>query len=104
MAWYGHTLYEWGTTLERMFGPYAWSYWILLFCNLVVPQLLWSKRMRQSKFALFWISIAALIGMWFERYVIVITLSRDQLPSSWGRYAPTLWDYAIDGRVRWDSS
>src|SRR5439155_1759040 len=57
MEWYGHTLYEWGTTIERMFGPYLWSYWILLFCNLVVPQLLWSMRVRRNGPALFWISI-----------------------------------------------
>ena len=94
MAWYGHSLYEWGTTIERMFGRYGWSYWCLLFCNLVVPQLLWSKKVRRSEFWLFVISIFVLIGMWFERYVIVITLSREYVPSSWGQYAPTMWDYA----------
>ncbi|HJZ56489.1 MAG TPA: NrfD/PsrC family molybdoenzyme membrane anchor subunit [Gemmataceae bacterium] len=95
MAWYGHTLYEWGTTIERMFGPYGWSYWCLLFFNCVIPlTLLWSKRIRRSPFWLELISVSVLIGMWFERYVIVITLTRDQLPSSWGRYSPTIWDYA----------
>jgi Ni/Fe-hydrogenase subunit HybB-like protein len=94
MAWYGHSLYEWGTTLERMFGPYGWSYWVLLFCNLVMPQLFWFRWARRSPFWLMVVSIFILIGMWFERYVIVITLTRDQLPSSWGRYSPTFWDYA----------
>jgi Ni/Fe-hydrogenase subunit HybB-like protein len=94
MAWYGHSLYEWGTTIERMFGPYGWSYWCLLFCNFVVPQLLWSRKVRRSEFWLLVISIFVLIGMWFERYVIVITLSREYIPSDWGRYSPTLWDYA----------
>jgi molybdopterin-containing oxidoreductase family membrane subunit len=95
MAWYGHSLYEWGTTIERMFGPYGWSYWALIFFNCAFPlTFLWSKRIRQSPFWLEMISISVLIGMWFERYVIVITLTRDQLPSSWGRYSPTIWDYA----------
>ncbi len=95
MAWYGHSLYEWGTTLQRMFGPYGWSYWVLIFTNCVFPlTFLWSKRVRRSAFWLELICISVLIGMWFERYVIVITLSRDYVPSSWGRYAPTVWDYA----------
>lgn len=94
MAWYGHSLYEWGTTIERLFGPYGWSYWCLIFCNLVVPQLLWSRRVRRSDFWLMVVSIFVLIGMWFERYVIVITLSREYIPAAWGRYAPTIWDYA----------
>jgi molybdopterin-containing oxidoreductase family membrane subunit len=93
MAWYSHSKYEWGTTLQRMFGPYGWSYWVLLFCNFVVPQLLWMKYFRTSEFWLMVISVVVLIGMWFERYVIVITLTRDQLPSSWGAYTPTFWDY-----------
>jgi molybdopterin-containing oxidoreductase family membrane subunit len=95
MAFYGHSLYEWGTTLERVAGPYGWSYWCLIFCNLVVPQLLWSKKVRYNDFWLFVISIFVLIGMWFERYVIVITLSREYLPSMWGRYAPTMFDYLL---------
>jgi molybdopterin-containing oxidoreductase family membrane subunit len=94
MGWYGHSLYEWGTTIERMFGRYGWSYWCLLFCNLVVPQLLWSKKVRRSDTWLLIISIFVLIGMWFERYVIVITLSREYVPAAWGQYSPTLWDYA----------
>ncbi len=95
MAWYGHSLYEWGTTIERVFGPYGWSYWALIFFNCAFPLVaLWSKKVRRSEFWLEMVCISVLIGMWFERYVIVITLTRDQVPSSWGRYAPTVWDYA----------
>lgn len=94
MSWYSHSAYETGTTYQRLFGPYGWSYWILITCNFVVPQLLWSKKIRHSDFWLMIISIVVLIGMWFERYVIVITLTREYIPSMWGRYAPTKWDWA----------
>lgn len=95
MAWYSHAEYEWGTTLERMFGPYGWSYWALIFCNFVCIQPLWSKWVRNNDIALFIISMIVMVGMWFERYVIVITLTREYLPSMWGRYAPTYYDYAL---------
>ncbi len=94
MAWYGHSAYEWGTTWQRMFGPYGWSYWILITCNFVVPQLLWSRKIRHNDLWLMLISLVVLVGMWFERYVIVITLTREYIPSMWGRYAPTIWDWA----------
>ena len=78
-----------------MFGPYGWSYWVLIFCNFVFPQLLWSKKIRHERvLAVPDLRSSVLIGMWFERYVIVITLTREYMPSSWGRYAPTIWDYA----------
>ncbi len=93
MAFYSHSIYEVESTMQRMFGPYGWSYWVLLTCNLVIPQLLWIKWFRVTEVPLFIVSTFVQIGMWFERYVIVIALSRDQLPSSWGRYAPTGWDY-----------
>jgi Ni/Fe-hydrogenase subunit HybB-like protein len=96
MAWYGHSKYEWQTTLQRMwYGPYWWSYVALIFCNTVAPQLLWIKRFRVSDFWLMVISIIALIGMWYERYVIVVTLSREYMPSMWGRYEPTVWDWML---------
>ena len=94
MGWYGHSLYEKQTTWQRLFGPYGWSYWTLITCNFVVPQLLWSKWIRYNEVALMVISFIVLIGMWFERYVIVITLTREYMPSMWGRYAPTFWDWA----------
>ncbi|CAN5429786.1 polysulfide reductase NrfD [soil metagenome] len=93
-AWYGQSEYEWGTTLQRIwYGPYAWSYWMLILTNTLIPQLLWFPYFRKSEFWLFMVALSVHIGMWFERYVIVVTLSRDQVPSSWGRYQPTIWDY-----------
>jgi molybdopterin-containing oxidoreductase family membrane subunit len=93
-AWYGQSEYEWGTTLQRIwYGPYAWSYWCLILTNLIIPQLLWISKFRKSEFWIFLIAGSVHIGMWLERYVIVTTLSRDHVPSSWGRYQPTIWDW-----------
>lgn len=81
---------------NRMFGPYGWSYWLLITCNGVIPQLLWLKRVRLNTTILWIISIVINIGMWFERFVIiVISLHRDFVPSSWGMYVPTKWDFAM---------
>jgi len=81
---------------NRMFGPYAMFYWALIFCNIITPQFLWSKKLRTNPLILWVISIIVNIGMWLERFVIVITsLHRDFLPSSWGYYAPTIWDWAV---------
>jgi len=88
--------YEKFMIYNRMFGPYAVFYWCLILCNIVTPQFLWSKKIRTSPLVLWCISIVVNIGMWLERFVIVITsLHRDFLPSSWGYYAPTIWDWAI---------
>jgi molybdopterin-containing oxidoreductase family membrane subunit len=94
-AWYsGNELEEYMLT-NRALGPYGPYYWALLFCNVVVPQFLWSDRIRSNTVALFIIAIIVNIGMWLERFIIVITsLHRDYLPSSWGMYAPTVWDWA----------
>jgi len=93
IAWYSGNPYESFTFLNRALGPYAWSYWIMFTCNAIIPQLLWFKRFRQSPWLLLVISIFVNIGMWFERFVIVVTsLSRDFLPSSWGFYVPTWVD------------
>jgi molybdopterin-containing oxidoreductase family membrane subunit len=81
---------------NRMFGPYAIFYWCLIFCNIITPQFLWSKKIRTNPGILWIISIVVNIGMWLERFVIVVTsLHRDFLPSSWGMYAPTRWDWAV---------
>jgi len=94
-AWYSGNPYEQYMILNRMLGPYAWTYWMLLVCNLATPQLLWFGRVRDSIPALFAISLVVSVGMWLERFVIVVTsLSRDFLPSSWGMYYPTRWDFA----------
>jgi molybdopterin-containing oxidoreductase family membrane subunit len=95
MAWYSDNLYEKFAQVNRMFGPYAVAYWALIACNVVIPQVLWLKKLRQSPGWLFVIALVVLVGMWLERYVIVVTsLHRDFLPSSWGMYAPTFWDWA----------
>jgi molybdopterin-containing oxidoreductase family membrane subunit len=81
---------------NRLFGPYAWAWWSLMFCNAVVPQLLWSRRIRRNTKILFVISIVVNIGMWLERFVIIVTsLHRDFLPSSWDMYSPTIWDWSM---------
>lgn len=95
MAWYSGNQYEWYMMWNRWTGPYAPAYWALLFCNLLVPQLLWIEKVQSNTFWLFAISIVVSIGMWLERFVIVVTsLHRDFLPSSWGMYSPTTWDWA----------
>jgi molybdopterin-containing oxidoreductase family membrane subunit len=81
--------------MNRMMGPYAMAYWSLIFCNILTPQLLWFKRVRTSVPTLFVIALIVNVGMWLERFVIIVTsLHRDFLPSSWGMYAPTFWDWS----------
>jgi Ni/Fe-hydrogenase subunit HybB-like protein len=93
MAWYGGNTYEGFMMWNRVTGPYWWAYAMLMFCNVLTPQWLWFKRVRTSVPILFVISIIVNIGMWLERFVIVVTsLHRDFLPSSWGRFSPTIWD------------
>jgi hypothetical protein len=80
---------------NRMTGPYGWSYWMLLLCNFIVPQLMWSRRMRHNLLAVFIVAMFVNVGMWLERFVIVVTsLHRDFLPSSWDMYYPTIWDFS----------
>jgi len=96
MAWYSGSTYEGYMILNRMTGPYAPQYWLLIFCNAVVPQLLWSPKIRRNTTALFLIALVVNVGMWLERYVIVVTsLHRDYLPSSWGMYSGTVWDWSL---------
>ena len=95
MAWYGRNQFEGFMMWNRITGPYAPAYWALMFCNVVTPQLLWFKRVRTSIPQLFLIALVVNVGMWLERFVIVVTsLHRDFLPSSWGMYSPTFWDWA----------
>jgi molybdopterin-containing oxidoreductase family membrane subunit len=94
-AWYSANAYEQYMITNRFVGPYAGVYWALLLCNVVVPQAVWFRRVRASIPALFVISMFVNVGMWLERFIIVVTsLHRDFLPSSWGMYHPTFWDYA----------
>jgi Ni/Fe-hydrogenase subunit HybB-like protein len=95
MAWYSANTYEKFMMANRMTGPYAPMYAALILCNVVTPQALWFKRVRSTPIILFVISLIVNIGMWLERFVIVVTsLHRDFLPSSWGMYMPTRWDWA----------
>ncbi|UCG60353.1 MAG: polysulfide reductase NrfD [Candidatus Zixiibacteriota bacterium] len=95
IAWYSGNDYERFAFINRAFGPYAWAYWIMVSCNVIVPQLFWFKRLRTSIPVMFIASIFVNIGMWFERFVIVVTLSRDYLPSSWDYYSPTIYDIML---------
>jgi molybdopterin-containing oxidoreductase family membrane subunit len=95
-AFYSGNPYEKFMFMNRAFGNvYGWSYWLLIATNIVIPQLLWIRRVRMNTVLLFLLSVDILVGMWFERFVIVVTsLHRDFLPSSWGVYVPTRWDLA----------
>ncbi len=93
IAWYSGDAYEGFVPINRFTGPYHFVYWLLLLCNVAIPQVLWLKRVRTSPATLFVISLVINVGMWLERFVIIVTsLHRDFLPSSWGRFAPTIWD------------
>jgi len=95
MAWYSGSHWEYFMMWNRMFGPMGWSYWTLITCNIALPQLLWSRKLRKNVGFTFLMSLIINTGMWFERFVIVVTsLTRDYLPSSWGTYRATKWDYA----------
>ena len=95
-AWYSGNVYEEFMIGNRMMGPYGGLYWTLLACNVLAPQALWLRRVRRSPLLLFAIAIVVNIGMWLERFVIVVTsLHRDFLPSSWGMYTPTRYDWSM---------
>ncbi len=97
IAWYGQNPYEWYAFKENranLFSPYGWSYWLMMFCNVVSPQLFWSRKLRRNITVTFFMSIIVNIGMWFERFVIIVTsVYRDYLPSSWSTYySPSIWE------------
>jgi molybdopterin-containing oxidoreductase family membrane subunit len=95
-GWYSGNQYESFMINNRMFGPYWYYYWALILCNGLTPQLLWIKKIRSNLLLLWLISIVVSIGMWLERFVIVVTsLHRDFLPSSWGMYQPSFWDWSM---------
>ncbi len=90
IAWYSGNEFEMYVFRNRALGPYAWAYWTMVSCNVISPQLFWSKKMRTSIPVMMIISIFINVGMWFERFVIIVTsLHRDYLPSSWGYFRPT---------------
>jgi Ni/Fe-hydrogenase subunit HybB-like protein len=96
MNWYGGDPYETFLRWNRLHGPYAPYYYGLLFTNLVVPQVLWFKKIRTNPLLLFLVSLDVLVGMWLERFIIVVvSLTRDFVPSAFGMYFPTQFDWAI---------
>jgi molybdopterin-containing oxidoreductase family membrane subunit len=95
-ALYSNNAYELYAFLNRAAGPFGWAYWIMVGCNLLVPQVLWFRAVRRSIPAIFAISLLVNVGMWFERFVIIVTsLHRDYLPSSWSTFVPTPVDFAV---------
>jgi molybdopterin-containing oxidoreductase family membrane subunit len=93
ISWYGADPREGFVFLNRAFGPYAWAFWTMICCNVLVPQLFWLKRVRTTPWMMLSIAILVNVGMWLERFVIIVTsLARDFLPSSWGLFIPTWVD------------
>jgi molybdopterin-containing oxidoreductase family membrane subunit len=96
MAWYSGSMYEFFAFVNRAGGPYRTAYWTMVICNVVIPQLFWLKRVRTTPWMMWLVAIAVNVGMWMERFVIIVTsLSRDFLPSSWGMFIPTWVDVAM---------
>jgi molybdopterin-containing oxidoreductase family membrane subunit len=96
IAYYGGNEYERFLFINRVTGPYAWAWWSMFLCNVVTPQIFWWKKMRTSIPVMAVATVLINIGMWFERFVIIVTsLHRDFLPSSWGYYRPTIVDIMI---------
>ena len=96
MAWYSGDIFEKYMMMNRMFGPYGWMYWLLILFNILIPQALWFRSLQTNVLALFLIAISVNVGMWLERYVIVVvSLHRDYMPSAWGMYSGTIVDYAV---------
>ena len=95
-GWYSGSIFEEATVLNRFFGTYAPLYWAMLLANVLVPQLFWFRRARRSVPVLFIVALVVLIGMWLDRFVVVVaSLYQDYLPSAWGVYTPTIWDWAL---------
>ena len=95
-AWFGKNAFEQFAFKNRAFGPYAWAFWTMVFCNCVAPQVLWFKKARTNLVVVFIVAFFANIGMWFERFVIIVTsLTRDFLPTSWHSFTPTIIDIGM---------
>ncbi len=96
VAWYSGVQYEQYAFLNRMTGPYWWAYWSMMTCNVIAPQVFWNKWARTTPWFVFLIAAVVNVGMWFERFVIIVTsLHRDYLPSSWIDYSPTITEIGI---------
>jgi molybdopterin-containing oxidoreductase family membrane subunit len=93
IAWYSGVEYESYAFINRATGPYWWAYWMMMTCNVISPQLFWAKSIRTNLLVSFFLSIVVNVGMWFERFVIIVTsLHRDYIPSSWAMFSPTMYD------------
>ncbi len=96
IAWYSGVPYERYIFIQRALGPYSWAYWTMITCNVISPQFFWFRSLRRNIPLMFALSIFVNIGMWFERFVIVVTsLANDYLPSSWNYFRLTWWDYSV---------
>jgi len=96
IAWYSGNVYEQYAFTNRMFGPYWWAYWSMMTCNLIAPQVFWFRWARTTPWFIFIMSIVVNVGMWFERFVIIVTsLHRDYLPSSWVMYSGSLTEIGL---------
>jgi molybdopterin-containing oxidoreductase family membrane subunit len=96
IAWYSGNLVEQFTFINRALGPYSWAYWVMIFCNVVSPQLFWFKKNRLSIPVMMFVAFCVDIGMWFERFVIIVSsLNRDWMPSSWALFVPTWVDLCM---------
>jgi molybdopterin-containing oxidoreductase family membrane subunit len=94
-AWYSGNHYEAFMAMNRVLGPYRYHWYTLILCNAIVPQMLWIRKVRNSPLWLFFVSMFINVGMWLERFIIIpVSLHRDFLPSSWGMYHGTIWDWA----------
>jgi molybdopterin-containing oxidoreductase family membrane subunit len=95
IAWYSGNYFERYMVVNRLMGPYAWTYWLLILSNVLVPQVLWWGYARSNVVILFAVALVINLGMWLERFVIVVTsLHRTELPAMWDMYYPTFWDVA----------
>src|SRR5207248_148045 len=95
MSWYSGDIFDQYMMTNRAFGPYGWIFWALMVLNVAIPQALWSARVRRNPLTLFLVALSINIGMWVERFVIIVTsLHRDFVPSAWGMFFPTIWDWA----------
>jgi len=96
MGWYSGNPYEAFVMQNRLTGPYRYEYWALMLCNILAPQVLWFRKARKNVWVLFLVAMCVNVGMWLERFIIVVaSLHRDFLPSSWGMYHGTVWDWAM---------
>jgi molybdopterin-containing oxidoreductase family membrane subunit len=95
MAWYSGDIFTENAMANRAFGSYGWIFWALIVINILIPQALWSRRVRTNPVLLFFVALSANLGMWVDHFlIIVVSLTHDFVPSVWRMYYPTIWDWA----------